>query len=67
MALRQYISEQEMQANLASRDCIAAAQWVAVHFIHDIENAPTVTPLHEIHLEFWNGFELFSTLLNWNQ
>jgi len=26
MALRQYISEQEMQANLASRDCIAAAQ-----------------------------------------
>jgi len=51
MALRQYVSGQEMQANLACRDCIAAAQRVAVHSIDDIENAPTVTPLHEIHLE----------------
>jgi len=46
----QYVSEQEMQTNLASSDCTASAQCVAIYSIHNVKNTTTVTSLHYIPL-----------------
>lgn len=48
MALSQYIFGQGMQTNLASSDCAAPTQCMAINSIHNVKNTTTITPLHQI-------------------
>lgn len=46
---------QEMQTNLAGCDSATPTQCMAIHFIHNIKNTTSITPLQEISVRMLKG------------